>query len=237
MAQQPRKNFDPVPRVYAIENSKFALTAKKLENGDFPPKLSFKMWFGNPRLEFRAGFKYGNGGDGAMFLARMDIPIATTLLNIVRDYAESDKEQIEPIAITCGTEKPGGKPWEIEHNTRVYVGKDSNGVFINPINKGSSYNIKFYIVPSAYHKFIDSNNKPADMSIVSKYYAAQWAKNIIDLLVLYSHETSYRGALDENNIALAQNKKSNKNDNGGGNQKSNNVDNSDNWSDSNDDWD
>lgn len=236
MAQQPRKKFDPVPRVPAVENSKFSLTAKKLENGDYPPKLSFKFWGGNPRLEFRAGFKYGNGGDGTMFLARMDVPVATAMLNIIRDFALSDKTEVDAIAVTCGTEKEGGKPWEIEHNTRIYIGKDTDGVFINVVTKSSTYNVKFYIVPSIYHKFIDANNKPAGSDIVNKYYASQWASDLIDLILLYAHETSYRGSLGEANLAEEQSKGNNKGNNNRNNNSNNSNNNSSKDDSSDDDW-
>lgn len=238
MAQQPRKKFDPVPRVHAVENSKHHLTAKKLENGDYPPKLSFKFWGGNPRIEVRAGFKYGNGGDGTLILARMDVPIATTILNIVRDFALSEKTVIEPTTITCGTEKEGGKSWEIEHNTRVHIGKDSNGVYLNVRSKASSYNIKFYVLPSIYHKFIDLNNQQMDLQTVTKYYASQWASNLIDFINLYAHETSYRGSLGEPNLAEEQSKNAyNKNNNSNNNTNNSNTSSDDDWDNDSGGWD
>lgn len=234
------KKFDPIPRVHAIESTKFQLTAPKLDGGDFPPKLSWKMWGGNPRLEFRAGFKYGNGGEGTYFLAKMDVPVATSLLNLVKMYADDDSnETIEQIALTCGTEKEGGKPWEIEHNTRIYVGKDSKGVYINVQTKTSTYNVKFHITPSIYHKFIDANNNPISSTRLAKIYAKQYAQDLIDLMILHSHESSYRGAVGETTVYHKKDGDNDGDDNG--NRSNNNNSNSGsssnaNWETDNNQW-
>jgi hypothetical protein len=236
--QNKKQTFDPVPKVPAHEQSKFQLTAKKLEGGDYPPKLTIKFWGANPRLDFRAGFKYGNGGEGTYFAAKMDVPVMCSMFKIIKEIAENSAETVDQIAITCGEPKEGGKPWDVEFNVRVYIGKDSNGVYINPVAKRSPYNVKFYIIPTIYHKFIDSNNNPLSNNEMARRYASTWAESLNSLILSYLHETSYRSSLGENNLAKAQSskKKDDTSDSSNSDSSDSSLNNSSGWQNDDSGW-
>lgn len=166
-------DFRPQPRTKnALDEMKLRLNGDIVKGARRPSSLAILMM--SNQLRVRCYTNLENDKNNGLIEAKMDAPTAYGMLELVQRVINEDQPGIK-YGLEC--KAPHNGDWRNPTlETTLWVGRDDEGVvYIGVISADSSRPmLKFPLVSTDFHNFLDSNKKPLGKKASSEIYGQGW---------------------------------------------------------------
>lgn len=166
-------DFRPAPRTKnALDEMKLRLNGDIVKGARRPSSLAILMM--SNQLRVRCYTNLETDKNNGLIEAKMDAPTAYGMFELIQKVIHEDQPGIK-YGLEC--KAPINGDWRNPTlETTLWVGRDDEGVvYIGVISADSSRPmLKFPLVSTDFHNFLDANKKPLGKKVSSEIYGQGW---------------------------------------------------------------